>query len=148
VTKSSTASEATTCVWCDYDTAVIGASRCAECGAAFTDRPLIERAARDARVLRRLGFVWLVVCLGIFVWFVVQLEGRGRFEIEVGPPGIVLGLALLSAAFGLERSVATRRRFRIGGRVHGSRAVADVAGLLFGWALMALAGGLVLVGLS
>lgn len=137
------------CVWCGYDTAVEGATLCAECGGAFTDRLLIENAARDARALRRLGVLWLFVSVGIFVWFALQVEGIGRKEIEVALPGFVLGVCFLAAAFGLVRSVATRSRFKIGGRVHESRSVADVASLLFVWALMALlAGALMLMGLS
>lgn len=109
------------CVWCGYDTAAEGATRCAECGAPFGDRQRIERIADWASAM--LGFSILGVvpaCIGLLSLALESLGGKAVYSMM---------LTLLTIGF--IRSIAVFRRLKQYGRNHRRRREAAIAVLIF-----------------
>lgn len=120
VTKTSNPSDATTCVWCGYNTDAAGATQCAECGGSFEDRERIERIGDRAVVLLGFSIIGLIpASIGL---------GALAFENATGYSAFAVVLAGLTIGF--MRAVAAFRQLKEHGRKHSSRRHAAIAALI------------------
>lgn len=108
------------CVWCGYDTAVEGATRCAECGANFEDRARIQPVADQAIILLGFGIVALIVTsLGLLGAVMSDRIGLTVYAVSLGI--VTIGAIRAARAF---------RRLKEGHRKHRCRVHAIIAMVL------------------